>query len=447
MIFETTTRWLAAAVCLSAGLGSADTVTLAGGSSRLSGTVRSIDRNGLVELSSDLTAEPLWLKAGTVDRVEFQSVEAARDFPASVVRLANGDLLPANIEQLDDGQLTVVSPDVGRLVIPRQAVHSVEMGIRERRVILAGTGSRGDWSFPDGGDPWVFEDDAMVAKSSATAARKLELTRQFVMRFTLVWQGGRVPNFKIYFADPLADPSEAVDRYYLQFAGAGFEIKREASRGRRYNTLTILNRSYSSYTDNRVAVELRVNRDTGRMELLLNGESEGEIADPIPGIPTGSGIAFVCGNREGSDQEIRDIEVLESDDSRARHRTEDRGDTTHDSMITRDEQRWSGSLESIRSVADELVFFFKAKDQQELMEIPAQEVSTVLFAAAAEPSTPEAAHPLVLRLHREGSLAVTSCIFDGQGVTADHQLLGPLSLRRHSVAAIERATAQPPAKP
>ena len=54
-----------------AGLSAADTVTLGGGNSRLSGEVRSIDGDGHVELTSGLASEPLRLKSDMVDRIEF----------------------------------------------------------------------------------------------------------------------------------------------------------------------------------------------------------------------------------------------------------------------------------------------------------------------------------------------------------------------------------------
>jgi hypothetical protein len=430
-----------------ASLAAADTVTLAGGNSRLTGEVRSIDGDGHVELVSGLAAEPLLLKSATVDRIAFDQQAPAGEAPTTLVELTNGDVIPAAVESFDGVRLTAVSPDAGRLVIPRESLHSLQTGVHRRKLIWQGNGEADDWNIT-GGERKNFSvtGNGLVFEGSATAAKKLDLTPRFIMRFTLVWEGGKVPNFKVFFADPLDGGNEAVNRYYLQFASAGLEIKRESARGRRYNTLFLLNRNHTEFPDNRLEVELRVNRHTSRIELFLNGEPEGEIADPIPGVPEGSGIAFECGHREGSAQEIRGIAVLENEDSRTRHRAEDRGDTDSDSLITLDDDRWTGSLGAIRQVGNERVYVFKASGQEEFMEIPESEVSTV-FMSGGDAKAASGSHPFVLRLHPHGSLAAASCVMDANGVSVEHPLLGPLALRKDRITAIERVQTKVPEKP
>ena len=426
----------------------ADTVTLGGGNSRLTGEVRSIDGDGHVEFATGLASEPLHLKSAMVERIEFtQQAAAAADTPGTLIELANGDLIPATVESFDGLRLTAVSPDAGKLVIPREALHSLQTGFQRRKVIWQGTGDPGGWSVASGDRKHLsVTGNSLVFEGPATATRKLDLTPRFIMRFTLGWEAGKVPNFKVFFADPLHGGNEAADRYYLQFAGAGLEIKRESARGRRYNTLFILNRTHADFPNHRLDVELRVNRVTERMELFLNGEPEGEIADPMPGVPNGSGIAFECGHREGSAQEIRGIEILENDDSRSRHRAEDRGDAAKDSLITLDDDRWTGTLVAIRQAGNERTYLFKASGQQDSMEIPESAVSTVFMAGGGQENTSERP-PFVLRLHPHGSLTAASCAMDSGGVTVEHPLLGSLALRKDRIAAIERAQPERPAKP
>jgi hypothetical protein len=380
-----------------------------------------------------------------VQRIEFSQRNPTSDANTTLIGLSNGDILPGSIESLDDNRLTVVSADAGRMEIPRTSVKSIQMGIQPRKLIYQGPNNLEEWL--DGGDErknWTFERRALIANGPADASRDLALTRQFVLRFSLVWQPGQVPNFQVYFADPLLPRTEAADRYYLQFGGAGMEIKREAAKGKRYHTIIILNRSHIQYPENRLNVEIRVNRDNARMELLLNGESEGQFADPIPSIPSGTGISLVSNTPDGSTQEIRDIVVLEDDDSRPRHLAEDRGNADSDSLISREDDRWSGKLIAARPTEDGLVFLFKTTFQDTPMEIPARDVSTVFLASspAAKP-TAENKQPFVLRLHGDGALAVTSCRFSSEGISADHPLLGPLKLRPGSISAIERAPAEP----
>lgn len=422
----------------------ADDLTLAGGEQRLSGTVISITGDGVVELASELSPETLSLKAGAVEKIAFSAKQSAGEPAATLIELINGDLLPATIESLDEQRLSVVSPDAGRLEISRESVKSMQFGIQRRKVIYEGPRSLDEWTVSDGeAKNWLFENQSLVSKGSSSASKVLPLSRQFIIRFELKWQTGTIPNFLVSFADPLDAKGEPSNRYYLQFGGAGLEIKREATKGKRYNTIAILNRPSDQYPDNRLQVEIRVNRDNARLELFINGEPEGEFADPIAGIPSGSGIMLTFHTANGGAQEIRNIEVLEYDDTRRRHRAEDRGDPRSDSLISREDDRWSGRLLGIRNTAEGALFIFKTDFQDEPIEIPEAEVSTVFLAENEAAKPDQAAHPFVLRLPGDGALRVSSCQFSGDSASAVHPLLGALTFRRGGITAMERIPPAP----
>jgi hypothetical protein len=425
----------------------ADDLTLSGGEARLTGIVRSINEAGVVELSSELSPDPLWLRSGVVEKIEFSTHRAVEEPVSTIIGLTNGDLLPVRIERLDDRHFHVVSPEVGRMEIRRDIVKSIQTGVRRRIVVYEGPNSTEEWkSAEDGRNNLTFENDVLLTNGPTAFSKKLALPRQFILRFTLSWLARQSPNFQVYFADPLLAKGEPCDRYYLQFGGAGLEIKREASRGKRYNTIAILNRTPDQMPDNRIQVELRVNRDTARMELFINGEPEGEFADPIARIPDASGIAFVSNTPNGMTQRISSIEILEFDDSSTRHRAEDRGDPLKDSLISREDDRWSGRLMAIRPTPEGLVFSFKTDFQREALQIPESDISTV-FLAGANPASPEdPGHPFVIRLAGEGELRVASCVFGGEHVTATHPLLGQLAIRRDGIVSLERTSPTPEPK-
>lgn len=433
--------------CGLGGLLVADELALSGGA-RLTGTVRSISEAGVVELASELAPDPVRLQPEAVSKIDFSSTGAVPPPPPAVVELANGDLLPATLEALDDRQLTVVSPEAGRLVIPRQALKSLQLGIRRHQVVYAGPRNLDEWTRGDSNAKnWVFEHDSLIANGPATAALTLPLPQQFILRLTLKWQPKQIPNFQVFFADPLKPKGESSDRYYLQFAGAGVEIKREASHGKHFNTIVQLNRNPNLYPDHQLRVELRVDRKAARLQLLLNGEPEGEFIDPIPAVPDGSGISLVCNPPNGTSQEIRGLEILELDDARDRHHAEERGDPQTDSLISREDDRWGGHLMDIRQTGDGPVFRFTSGARNDLLEIPAADVSTVFFATMAAPPPELAPHPFVLRLRGDGTMRVASCQFRDDVVAATHPLLGPLNLRRDGVVSMERLAPQPKTAP
>jgi len=440
-----------AALC-AGGLGGplvADQLALSGGA-RLTGTVRSISEAGVVELASELAPDPLRLQPGAVDRIEFRSTGAVPPPPPppAVVELTNGDLLPATLEALDERQLTVISPEAGRLVIPREALQSLHLGIRHHPVIYAGPRNLDEWTHGDlEAKNWVFERDGLIANGPAAASLSLPLPQQFILRLTLKWQPQQIPNFQVFFADPLKAKGESCDRYYLQFGGAGVEIKREASHGKRFNTLVQLNRIPNLYPDHQLQVELRMDRKAARLQILLNGEPEGEFVDPIPAVPDGSGIRLVCNPPNGSSQEIRGLEILKLNDARGHHHAADRGDPQTDSLISREDDRWGGHLVDIRQTDSGQVCRFSSGARNDALEIPAADVSTVFFATKAETPPAQAPHLFVVRLRGDGALRVASCEFHADVVAASHPLLGALNLRREGVLSMERLEPKPKTAP
>jgi len=423
----------------------ADNLTLPD-KARLTGTVRSINEAGVVALATALSPEPVLFKAGAVEKVEFSPPESATNPPGTLVELANGDLLPATLESLDDKNLTVVTQDAGRLMIPRSALKSMQLGMHKRKVIYAGPKNPEEWtSDADGSKGWHFDNDALTANGPAYAARKFDTPQQFVLRFTLKWQTN--PGFQIYFADPLTPKVELVDRYYMQFNSAGLEIKRESSKGKHFQTVVLLARAPNQYPANQLDVEIHVDRKTSRLHLFLNGEPEGAGVDPVSEAPVGNGVSLVNNSPVGTTQEIRGIEVLELDNARSRHYSEERGDLKNDSLISRDDDRWSGHLTGIHKGPAGAVFSFKGDFQEEPLELPEADVSTVFFATSGKKADSGQVHPFALRLRGEGSLRVSSCTFSADAVTARHSLLGALKIRRAGVLAMERLDSKPEAKP
>lgn len=413
----------------------ADKITLAA-DARLTGSVRSINEDGIVELSSELSADPVLLKPGAVEKVEFSTPQSSTKSPGTLIELTNGDLLPATVENLDGENLNITTENAGRLTIPRAAIRSMQLGVHKRKSIYSGPKNGDEWSKGiEESKQWKFSNGALIADGRATATRTFNIPEQFILKFTLKWKAN--PNVQIYFADPLLPKAEAVDRYYMQFNGAGLEIKRESSTGKRFQTVILLARTPDQFPNKQVGVEIRVDRKASRIHLLLDGEPEGAGVDPIAAVPTGNGVSLINGGSSGSPQEIRDIEILELDNVRARHRSEDRGDARTDSLISRDEDRWSGRLISISKGAEGAVYSFKSDFQDRPLELTEADVSTIFFAQADKVATPRNDHSFALRLSNEGSLQVSSCAFSPESVTARHSLLGLLKIGRAGVVAME----------
>jgi hypothetical protein len=434
-------KWLAALAAGSLGIAGADQLTLTG-DARLTGTISAINEAGVVELDSVLAPEPILLKAEAVAKVEFSAPDANSPPPGTLVELINGDLLPADLVGLDDRNLTIITPHAGRLVIPREVLKSMQLGVRKRRAVYSGPKNAEEWSRGiDESNQWKYSGGSLVSNGQATASREFKIPHQFTLKFTLKWQAN--PNFQIYFADPLTPGVELVDRYYLQFNSAGLEIKRESSTGKRFQTVILLSRTPEQFPNNQLDVEIRVDRKTSRLHLLLNGEPEGAGIDPANPPPTGNGVTLVNGSAAAHSQEIRGIEIAELDNVRARHRAEDRGNPREDSLISRDEDRWSGRLVGVAPSPEGAVFSFKSDFQDTLLELSEKDVSTIFFSQPENTTAPDSSPPFSLRLAGEGSLRVSSCTFSQDEINARHPLLGPLRIKRGGVIAMERLETEP----
>lgn len=419
----------------------ADELTLTG-DAKLTGTIRSIDPSGVVELSSPLSPDPVLLKPGAVNKVEFSAPDLAPLAPGALLELSNGDILPVSVESLDEETLSVLTPDAGRLSIPRMALKSLQFGVQQLKPIYSGPSSIEEWTHPsDTGPTWRFLDRTLVANGPAKASKSFDAPLQFILKFTLKWQAN--PNFQVYFADPLLPKRDAVDRYYMQFNAAGLEIKRESTKGKKFQTVILLARTPDQFPTNQVDVEIRVDRKSSRIHLHLNGEPETAGIDPTADPPAGNGVSLVNSSPGGITQEIRSIELLDFDNSRARHRSEERGDPKTDSLISRDEDRWGGRLLGIRKSKDGAIFSFKSDFQDEPLELMESDISTLFFAKPEQEIEPPPNHPYVLRLRGDGSLRVASCVFSDGGITVKHPLLGDLKFARAGLTGLERVKAEP----
>jgi hypothetical protein len=267
----------------------------------------------------------------------------------------------------------------------------------------------------------------------------MELPDQYVIRFNLSWQGQ--PNFQLSFADPLKEQFTRVDRYYLQFGRAGLEIKRETSAGRQYQTVGSLNRQPEQFPNRSMDVEIRVDRRESMIYLAINGQPEGRFSDPFPNPPTANGIALVSNASRGNQHEVRNLTVSHWDDSALLAPSTERGDAKLDTLIMREGDQYSGTLQSIREVNGGLVFSLKVSFREQPLEMLGEDVAVVLFATGdGPPPTPPAKQDFVLQLHDRGRLAVASSTFEGPEARAVHPLLGELRLARDGISAMERRT-------
>ncbi len=413
--------------------------------SRMTGEVRAIDPAGVIALTTELSPDPILLKAEALAKIEFSAPAEGGGKSGVLVELANGDLLQATIGGLEGETLHVLTASAGPLAIPRSALKSMWLGVHERKVIYSGPRNGTEWTRDgDATKNWRFASGALTANGPASASQNFEIPWQFVFKFTLKWQAS--PAFLIYFADTLTPKVERADRYYFQFNRAGLEIKRESSQGKHFESVILLTRTPDQFPDKKLDVEIRVDRKTSRLHLFLDGEPEGAGIDPVPDPPTGGGVSLVNRSPAGLLQKIQSIELCELDRVASHRAVDEREDSKSDRLISRDDDGWSGRLFEILTRGDGPVFSFKADSGEEPFELAEADVSSVLFSRADAMENPASSSPYILRMHDGGVLRLSSCVFSDDRITADHPLLGLLKINRAGVSILERPASQPEPK-
>lgn len=411
---------------------------------RLTGEITRIDADGTIELVSPISEKPLLIRGDKTLRVDFGGSGSASDVSSQRVELSNGDVLPVKINSLVDGFLNVESGDLGQVSIPREMVSSIQLGIFPKRVIYSGSEDFKGWTLDkEGSKNWTTAEGEFVAEGSGTLSRDSELPEKFIIKFMFEWNN--YPNFQFRFAEPQGDQSARVDRYLLQFVGSGLGIFRESPSKDGNVPIVFLNRTSERLMNNRMQIEIRVDRKRGHLQLFIDGQLEGRYSDPVPGIPTGTGVSLVSRAPRESKQRISNIEILEWDDSGDRHRSEERGDGKSDSLIGRNGERLGGKLTEIRKDGDMSVYFFKSDFQKDVMALPETEVSTV-FLGGGEALKKDDLRNIVLNLRGGGEIKVSSYIFDSENMTAQHPLLGTIIIARKGITSLQRSVV-PKAKP
>ena len=411
------------------------------GEGKLTGEVTRIEKDGTITLVSPVSTEPLLLSGDQVEKVVFDQSLGKNPLPDQRLELTNGDILPVKVTSMEDGMLKVECPVIGSIAVPREAVSSLQLGIIPEKMIYAGPSDFSGWKRAAGGEAaWEHDEGRFVAKGHGSLSRDTGLPEKFILKFSLAWSNH--PNFQIGFAE---DEKDTNNRYLMEFGGSGMGLYRESPKRARA-PIVLLPGGSEEFPRKRIDVEIRADRSRGLLELRIDGELEGRYTDPIKSFPSGGGLSLTSRTSRESGQSVGDIRILEWDDRGDRHRSEDRGDGRNDSLIGRYGERFGGQLMGIRVTGGQRVYMFKSDFQDEPIELPEEEVSTVFLGGDERDTKSDVVGGLILSLRGNGSMLLSSCTLQNDTLKAVHPLLGSLEFDRSGVGSIERIWI-PKAKP
>lgn len=409
----------------------ADEVSL-GVRGKVTGTIESVSADQNISLRSSLSTEPLQLRGDELESIVFEKSNTPPAHTNNILFLKNGDVLPINVEQLDEKTLSFDSPWSGKKSVGRGAIDSLHFGTMENMVIYQGP-NQNEWQI---GKAWKF-DKGLVSQAWGSVHRDFEeLPERYILQFTVEWTGNA--GMKCLFASTTADGGGLTDCYFLQFNSGGLELKRQSTGAKKYTSLA----SFNDFTpdileDSKMAVELRVDRGNRLLQLAVNGKQlRNNIIDPAETGPMPSGhlISFVCTSGSEDRHTITDIRLSNWGSASAEARMEKRTDTKRDVLFDIESNRSSGTLRSIKAGEDLQVLFENPHDPSP-KPLPGSKVAVIYFAGE---KAKKLSQPYQLKLQGSGTLHVDSFSLADGVLRASHPELGELEIAASLISEITR---------
>ncbi len=403
-----------------------DRINLKDGST-LRGTVQGIESDGKVVIDSALSPKPLLLRSEALRSVDFDVKLATPRGHPELLHLVNGDIFPGSLRALDADALELHTWYAGDISIPRRFVRAVDFGVLPQKLVYQGPKGLEEWI---NNDDWVFENGKLVCDTSGTIAREGILPENFILRFRIEWENS--PNFRIYFCDDYLKRTGNADRYYFEVNSAGLQLKRQTSEGdRRWFNLANSPRRPEEFQGRGIDVEIRVDRDRRLVYLYLNDEKLGRYPDPIDSFPTGTGIMLQ--SQAGGDLKniVPRIEVYEWDAISQLRRTEGHDDPKTDAIVDVNGEHHSGTAVRLEKQDGKSRLVFQSPFADEALQIRTAQISSLYFKEAG--GAPGDRAKIQFELRGGGKLRLSSILMGDKTLTAQHPLLGELTLNREAL--------------
>jgi hypothetical protein len=277
-------------------------------------------RNGDLLYGKLLAIEPhdavRWRHPDSPDAIEFkpesivqinfppQRTDASRAKDSCKLSFANGDSLEGDLVSSDRDTVTLQTWYAGRLKIPRRSLQSLAFPPRDPAVFDGITGLDG-WTegntvqaFMGEAGQWIYRNGAFYADKPASIARDLKLPGKVQIQFDLAWKGTLNLAVALYTdsLQPILLASKDAGPDFGGFYSLRFNpVSVSITRIRKNEPLTTLGEIIipSLNLKTRLHVDIRVNKEAGKIALFFDGTPIKEWVDPSGFVGEGTGVRFV----------------------------------------------------------------------------------------------------------------------------------------------------------
>jgi hypothetical protein len=221
------------------------------------------------------------------------------------VLLNNGDEFPGIPVSLDDKTLVLDTWYAGKLNIPRSMIRSITRRNGDGNPIYQGPASLQEWTPDENAERddygrvlknWTYKDGVLTAVGYGGIRRDMKLPASADIGFDLTLPASEPDlDLQIYGENT----QEVRNCYMFQFGLGGVDFKRVAN-GRAQEMGGPANLENGVFRREKVRVEIRVNKETKTIWLLVNGKQAGQWTDPAGFAGTGTNLRFTSQLDQGA---------------------------------------------------------------------------------------------------------------------------------------------------
>lgn len=240
---------------------------------RIPGSMTSLTADQLVWTSPALAKpSPFFLKNVIDLTLPSQSPDRNVDHEATIT-LTNGDTVRGQLAAVSDSSVTLDTWYAGRIALNRLMVSDLKI---EGKSTLLYRGPTGLDGWKQAGDPpaWKFARGALRANGRGSIAREKILSDECTVAFDLAWKSDSI-SFKVVLFSNEPDQTNPNSGYEMSFQRSSILLRNAKTSGFLGST-----HSQAMAENEKVHVEIRASRKSGKICLFLNGRIVEVWTDP-----------------------------------------------------------------------------------------------------------------------------------------------------------------------
>jgi len=242
------------------------------------------------------------------------------------------------------------------------------------------------------------------------------------------------PNISFRFCAENDKASTKQDCYEFTFGSAGIRLRRVLSKSTPASLFNI-NRKPHEIDNQEIEIDLRIDRELGKITLFLDGKERGSWIDPFDS-PQGNHIILSNRSSQGPGCKIANLTISQWKDGSQPKHLNNLVQGKDDVLINDEDNRRSGHIISIsKDTPKKQTVQIKGNYAKKPLIVPTRRVNTLIF-AQPEQENKEAPSPYHAQMVGGGTLQLENPQLNQGKITTTHPILGPCVIDTSAVSRI-----------